>query len=72
MTALTVLVENESFLLALFGCFVLCYYKTLKSVLMSNCEKVNCFCLKFERPAMTDATLLEMNQTSDENRRGVP
>ena len=72
MTLLENIISREALIITVIGFIGLCYFKTLKSILISNCTSFDCFCFHFKKKEMSDENINELINLPDENRRGVP
>ena len=60
---LNILIESEVLFVAVLGCVLTCYYKTLKTCLVSRCTKIKICCLKIERTPLSDETCPDILST---------
>ena len=63
------LFQNEFTVLSICGILFLCYIKSIKYCLMSNCTKIHCLCFDIEKQPMSDENIHEILQTPDEQPR---
>ena len=64
-TILNILLESEVLVVSLLGMVFVCYYKTLKSCLVSRCTKVNIGCISCEREPVSDSTCVELSNIEE-------
>ena len=57
---LFIILESEMVIMSVLGCAGLCYYKTLKSFLLSNCTSVRCCGIECIREPLSEVTLHEV------------
>lgn len=69
MTTFETLLESEVLVVTLLGFIGICYYKTLKYIILSNCTRINCCCFDIEKGAMSDANINELIHSPDNDTR---
>ena len=65
------LFQNEATVIAFFGLIFVCYYKSLKYILLSNCTKINLLCCLIEKKPMSDENITEMMRTPETTQRNL-
>ena len=68
---LKLLFENETAVLAILGLLFVCYYKSLKYIVLSNCTKINLLCCLIEKKPMSDTNITEMMRTPETQHRSL-
>ena len=69
---LETLLESEVMILSLLGFIGICYYKTLKYIVMSNCTRINFLCCDIEKGVMSDENVSELIHSPDTETRQIP
>ena len=67
MKQITIFAEYQLAIVAFFGGILVCYYKTLKAILVSRCTKINCLCISCDRTPITEEYVEEILEIGDGN-----
>ena len=67
MKQITIFAEYQLAIVAFCGGVLVCYYKTLKAILLSRCTKINCLCISCDRTTITEQYVEEILEVGDCN-----
>ena len=51
---ISIFAQYQLAIVAFCGGVLVCYYKTLKAILVSRCTKINCLCISCDRIPITE------------------
>jgi hypothetical protein len=68
MKQITILLaEYQLAIVAFCGGILVCYYKTLKAILVSRCTKIKCLCISCDRTPITEQYVEEILEIGEGN-----